>query len=228
MLRVASGAEVTVGGSAEWGAVQVRWSRTADVAGRAVERVGMLGDGQVARLRALDGARARRFAAGRALLVAALDDLLGAGADLTVTTACERCGGDHGPVRHPRAAISISYAGELVVVAVAPAGNSGDAAAAVGVDIERDDPVTRRRIAEAAALLPAGAPPTLAHWTRVEAVLKADGRGMRVSPEAVTFSPDLSSARVPGRRAPIDVATLVGPRGFALSAAVVPPAAAEW
>jgi 4'-phosphopantetheinyl transferase len=105
-------------------------------------------------------------------------------AGVHITARCVDCGGAHGrPVLagdNPDALnLSVSACAGMVVVAVA-AGRS------VGIDIEP-------RAAGAAALqaverLTGHTGDPLRHWTRVEAVLKADGRGLRVDPSRVTIS----------------------------------------
>lgn len=132
-----------------------------------------------------------------------------------VSNPCRRCGGPHGPVRVEGAetVASVSYAGGLALVAVADAA----AARALGVDAEAAEPSARaqRRTASATrrcARRPDGGSPvssaavhhtvsaagldgvlgsgaTLRDWVRVEAVLKADGRGLRVDPADVRVDP---------------------------------------
>ncbi|MDL9981058.1 chemotaxis protein CheY [Microbacterium candidum] len=101
--------------------------------------------------------------------------------DVDIVAPCPFCGGPHGPVQLPGTPwrASVSYAGEVAVVGVMPAAD----ATAFGIDAE-----------------PAGTPGARA-WTRVEAALKADGRGLRVAPESVRITPDGSewTAVVPGR-----------------------------
>jgi len=101
---------------------------------------------------------------------------------------CARCGGDHGRIRASGtdAAVSVSYAGGWAAVAIAAAGTR------VGVDIVAADAGGLDRVlpgADARA------------WARVEAVLKADGRGLDVDPARVRVVGDEDgtwSARVDG------------------------------
>ncbi|WP_228503588.1 4-phosphopantetheinyl transferase [Clavibacter phaseoli] len=118
-----------------------------------------------------------RTAAGRAALRALAAEIVGADpADVTVRARCATCGGDHGrPVLGGSRALdalhaSVAHAGAAVVVAVSADGP-------IGIDAEPRD---------------REAPPgtTLAGWVRVEAVLKADGRGLRVEPSLVHFEDD--------------------------------------
>ena len=87
---------------------------------------------------------------------------------------CPACGGDHGRVHVEKtdAAVSVSYAPGWSVVAMAPgrARLGVDAAPRGAHGLER---VLTDGTADAAA------------WTRVEAVLKADGRGLAVDPARV-------------------------------------------
>ena len=88
---------------------------------------------------------------------------------------CPRCGAaDHGPLRVNGAPwrASVSYAGPIAVAAVHP-----DTVVSFAIDAELlDDPVRT-----AAGGVPGG----LLRWVRVEAALKADGRGLRVAHEGV-------------------------------------------
>lgn len=121
--------------------------------------------------------RAARTAAGRAALRALAAELTGADpADVTVRARCATCGGPHGrPVLGGSRALdalhaSVAHAGDAVVVAVSTDGP-------IGMDAE-----SRGREA------PPGT--TLGEWVRIEAVLKADGRGLRVDPSRVRFAGD--------------------------------------
>ncbi|WP_435080906.1 4'-phosphopantetheinyl transferase family protein [Clavibacter michiganensis] len=121
--------------------------------------------------------RAARTAAGRDALRALAAELVGADpADVTVRARCATCGGEHGrPVLGGSRALdglhaSVAHAGGLVVVAVSADGP-------IGIDAE---PRGRE------------APPgtTLAEWVRIEALLKADGRGLLVDPSLVRVEGD--------------------------------------
>jgi 4'-phosphopantetheinyl transferase len=117
--------------------------------------------------------------------------------EVRFSTVCRHCGGPHGKprLRDQTAAIelSISHSGERVVLAVARS-------ALVGVDVEHVVPqrvgssLTRAVLSdpeqEVLAQLPATdrAAALLRYWTRKEALLKATGDGLAVSPASVTVT----------------------------------------
>lgn len=150
-----------------------------------------------------------RRAAGRDLLRRLVADL-GGGADATIGQRCDECGAaDHGAlyvVDRP-IAVSVSYADPLVVVAAV----RHEDAASVGIDVEPDD----RPIGDLAALFAPNAAPDLTVWTRIEAVLKATGRGIRMDPSTVRIDGDRTISP-PG----FEVATMAGPEGHIVSVAV--------
>lgn len=103
-----------------------------------------------------------------------------------LSQVCGACGGDHGPVRvrldgAPDPLVSVSYAGSIAVVGLAPVG-----AASFGIDVEADDDATRRAVREATDA------DGVAHWTRREAIAKAMGTGLRAEPERVLVHPLLT------------------------------------
>lgn len=111
-----------------------------------------------------------RHARGRALL----HELVG---DREIVAICPDCGGPHGrPVAVDGPAISLTHVGDTSIAV------SSDADA-VGVDAERHD-------ADTSSLAIVAGDVTVEHWTRVEAVLKADGRGLRVDPLTIEFDGD--------------------------------------
>ena len=142
--------------------------------------------------------------------------------DVRFTRRCPTCGSaDHGPLRADGDAFlaSVTYAGGLAIVGVVDADASGGTAS-LGIDAEPEaDP--RREAAGMRGVLGDGTA-TVRAWTRVEAALKADGRGLRVEPATVvvTEEPDGAGwvAVVPGglRYRGWDV---IGPEGVVLSAA---------
>ena len=144
---------------------------------------------EFARYVALRPASARTFLAGRRLLRELVAAVAGIDPDEVIVEArCPFCGGAHGRpvVLAPPAAtnlqLGLAHSDTLVVAAAARAH-------AVGIDVERSDaehtPERDRAIASVAGA--SGGDP-LQHWTRVEAVLKADGRGLRVDPRTVRIT----------------------------------------
>ncbi|WP_413320270.1 4-phosphopantetheinyl transferase [Agrococcus sp. 1P02AA] len=140
-------------------------------------------DAMVAHVR---GDRSAADDALRALVasLAGVDDA----SEIVIVQRCPDCGGAHGRpvVAAPAAArgigVSRSHAGAAGsahhVVAAAPG-------VRVGIDAEpRDAPAAR--LDAVRALLASPAEP-LRRWTQIEAVLKADGRGLRVDPAAVVL-----------------------------------------
>jgi len=169
------------------------------------------------------GARSRHpesFATARMLLRQLVAELAGVdAAAVGFDSACEDCGLPHGKPRvsAPAAArgihVSVTHACELVVVA-ASAGHP------IGVDAEPAGASAER----IAAIEDVAGPSSdaILHWTRVEAVLKADGRGLRVDPRTV---------RVDGNGATLEGATYrlstVQVDGFVVSVAVADAEAPE-
>ncbi|WP_103662842.1 4'-phosphopantetheinyl transferase superfamily protein [Microbacterium sp. CJ77] len=149
------------------------------------------------------------------------------GESVTVGRRCERCGASsHGRPLVAGAPVhaSISYAGDLVVAAVADACR----VLALGIDAER---VSRVRRDDLRGVITPGHGTSLRRWTRVEAVLKADGRGLSIEPARVRI--ERSVRGVHGSIAGGDTGTAVGaldirprllrvrgPRGVVISLAV--------
>ncbi|WP_072313412.1 4'-phosphopantetheinyl transferase family protein [Agrococcus sp. Marseille-P2731] len=120
---------------------------------------------------------------------------------VVIAQRCPDCGGAHGRpvVMAPAAArgigVSLSHVG--------PASGARHVVAAarglrVGIDAEpREAPAAR---VEALRALLTGPADPLRRWTQVEAVLKADGRGLRVDPAAVLLEStgDGLTASAPG------------------------------
>jgi 4'-phosphopantetheinyl transferase len=113
--------------------------------------------------------------------------------EVRIVATCALCGAEHGRPRiewpdsaGPAWSASLSSCPDLVVAAVAPAGT------AVGIDVEpdrgaesRDREVERRRAV--VELIGEPSRTAIRRWVRTEAVLKADGRGLRVEPDLVRF-----------------------------------------
>lgn len=129
---------------------------------------------------------------------------------------CALCGGDHGRIRVDGvdAAVSVSYVPGWAVVAVT------DAPGRIGIDAVPAD------AAGLDSVLPGAADARA--WARVEAVLKADGRGLAVDPArvAVHESADGWRARVVESPDSRDAAAewrgwdLDGPAGVVVAVAV--------
>lgn len=175
------------------------------------------------RLSAVDQARAAaypaqrraRFTTGRALLAELVAERFPGAVGWEVTTGpCPRCGGLHGAVTLSGlpALASLSYADAMVVAAVA----SLDDLSRLGVDAERDDPEVARS-ADLAGLLGCDPQVSLHRWTQVEAVVKADGRGLLLDPAAVNF--DAGSAWIDDDPTPYCVADVSGPAGYLVTLA---------
>jgi len=148
------------------------------------EALAMLSPLEVARYDATPSAGRDRFLAGRLLLRRLVAEVTGeAAASITVVAMCPDCGGPHGRPKVPGLHVSLSH-GDGVVVAAA-------SRTLVGIDIEPAEQSAERlaAIAEVAGAEVAGAEGAgggdVTRWTRVEAILKADGRGLRVDPRTV-------------------------------------------
>ncbi len=125
-----------------------------------------------------------RFIVGCALSRHILGSALEIGpADVPLLRECSDCGRPHGKPRLATRELefSVSHAGDLVAVAVTPAGE-------VGVDVERVD-VNAVSTIVAALGLPTATNTDAAFraWVRLEAALKATGDGLRVEPGHVAF-----------------------------------------
>ncbi|WP_295783585.1 4'-phosphopantetheinyl transferase superfamily protein [uncultured Microbacterium sp.] len=134
---------------------------------------------------------------------------------------CPVCGGAHGRVRveGADAAVSVSYAPGWAVAAV---GGPGER---IGVDavpfgtggLERVLTPESRRMPDSAAR----------RWARIEAVLKADGRGLAVDPARVEVALDAAGwrARIRGEDAAGDWRgwDVEGPAGLVVAVATSAP-----
>jgi phosphopantetheinyl transferase len=156
-------------------------------------------------------ARLARFLAGRAALLRAAAEL--GEEHIMVEARCFECGVSHG---RPTAA----GAGTPLHLGLAHAGGLAFAVAArapVGIDAEPVDTPPGRMVA--IGDIAPGHGDLLRRWTTIEAVLKADGRGLRVAPSAVHVG--VGRATLDGRRyrlrslraegCRVTVATLVQP-----------------
>lgn len=122
------------------------------------------------------------FLAGRLVLRGLAAQLLSVSPiDVPLVATCPDCGGPHGRPEILGSSLRVSLShGAGVVVAAAVWGS------AVGVDVE-SAVVSPERVLAIGEL--AGRA-SVQHWTRVEAVVKADGRGLRVDPSRVTVEGD--------------------------------------
>ncbi|WP_327315139.1 4'-phosphopantetheinyl transferase family protein [Streptomyces sp. NBC_01235] len=148
-----------------------------------------------------------RFLVGCALSRLLLGELLGVPpADVPLRRVCPRCGGPHGKVRLDMPGspapydFSVTHSGSVVGVAVCRGGQVGldveEAGSLVDVDSAARAALSDTELAALRALSPAERQPAfLRVWTRKEAVLKALGVGLSVSPRELQVSaPDLPPA----------------------------------
>ncbi|WES64757.1 hypothetical protein P0L94_01500 [Microbacter sp. GSS18] len=140
-----------------------------------------------------------------------------AGADAAIANPCPRCGGPHGPVvlAGDERRVSVAYSGDLAVAALA-----APPVVALGIDAE---PADRDVTGLGFGTGPATAA-TVRDWVRAEAVLKADGRGLRVDPAAVgvrVAGDGRMLARVGADGEEYRVLDLAGPDGHVVSAALL-------
>jgi len=159
--------------------IELRFTRLPLSADERAEALAVLSPPEVERY---TGASRDDFLAGRLLVRNLLADLTGSAPDeVVLDAACPDCGKQDGRVTAPDTDfhVSISHSADVAVVAVADV--------PIGIDIEGDPSP------EALAAIGAVAgEASITHWTRVEAVLKADGRGLRVDPKRIHFDADLA------------------------------------
>ncbi|MGO4535346.1 4'-phosphopantetheinyl transferase family protein [Leifsonia sp. 2MCAF36] len=160
--------------------------------GSASDIVPRLSPGDHVRLTSLgaDDAARQRFLSGRCALFTAAERL--GELDIRIDARCPDCGLAHGR--------PVALAAQAPVhLALAHAAGRAFAIAArhpVGIDAE-STAASADRLAAVDALAP-GRGDALRRWTAIEAVLKADGRGLRVPPGAVRVG--RSTARLDGAR----------------------------
>jgi 4'-phosphopantetheinyl transferase len=214
--------------AADCGPVGISWAQALP-ASAATSVLDELGPQQRSRYEALEGLAASRFLAGRMLLARAIGEFTPG--DFRLETRCAVCGAhDHGALRTAsgQVSVSVSYAGDLVMAAAAAA----HTARAVGIDVEahgHDGAMDDLRM-----LFAPGDPPTIAEWTRIEAAVKADGRGLHLPPNLVVVSeqpgtllPGGRLVALPGRAMTIEVAAAPGPKGYSVSVAIDPASGSE-
>ena len=130
-------------------------------------------------------ARPERFLAGRMLLRELASEFTARPlASIAIDARCPDCGEQHGrpTITGTELFVSLSHADGLVVAALSDR-------APIGVDIERRHASTERL----AAIREITGDNGVRHWTGVEAVLKADGRGLRVDPRAIHIAGDIAT-----------------------------------
>jgi 4'-phosphopantetheinyl transferase len=160
-------------------------------------------------------ARLNRFLQGRLLLRDLVGDLFpDAVGWLVQPGVCRKCGLRHAgtELEGVPARASVSYAAGLVVAAVAPTSR----VCRLGVDVEPAI-ADSTRVEDLRRLLGASTEPVVRRWTRVEAVLKADGRGLLIDPGAVWLR--RGGAWIAGEQASYVVAEVGGPPGYLISLA---------
>ena len=197
------------------GQVKVVWSATSPATLGTGIAGASLSDGDLVRAAGFGPDRRRAFVLGRSLIATLVGELFAAATGWSVGTgACRRCGARHGPVEITGVPVvaSVSYAPGLVVAAAAPAQRVGR----LGVDVEQERAdATRTRDLE--RLLGLSPEPVLRRWTRIEAILKADGRGLLVDPGEVRLRS--GGGRIAGDPARYRVADVAGPAGYLVSLA---------
>jgi 4'-phosphopantetheinyl transferase len=142
---------------------------------RRVRAIALLSPGE--RERFARDARPERFLAGRMLLRELASEFTTLPlASIAIDARCPDCGRQHGrpTITGTALFVSLSHADGLVVAALSDR-------APIGIDIERRH-ASPERLAAIREITGGG---DVHHWTGVEAVLKADGRGLRVDPRAV-------------------------------------------
>ena len=135
------------------------------------------------RAAAMPDATRDSFLVGRVLLREIASLVAGVPADsLVVAALCPDCGGPHGAPAIEGAHVHVSLARCATAVVAVASGIDR-----IGVDVEQLDGVGGDRVAAIEALT---GERSLQRWTRTEAVLKADGRGLRVDPADLVFDRD--------------------------------------
>jgi 4'-phosphopantetheinyl transferase len=145
------------------------------------DALAMLSAAERERLEGMPTISGAAFLAGRLVLRRLAGEQLGIAPDrVPLAARCPDCGGPHGQpiIEGSELRVSLSKSA-LGVVAVAGWGR------ALGVDVEPAE-ASQERL-DAIQAVTGG--PGLERWTRIEAVLKADGRGLRVDPRDVIIEP---------------------------------------
>jgi 4'-phosphopantetheinyl transferase len=212
------------------GDCQVWWANSRDAGEHLVDLLDSAERERWARFRVPRAAAGYLVAHAVARLV--LGGLIGIPAgSVEFTVQCVHCGGPHGKPQ-PRSPaepleLSISHSGDLVAVAFARG-------VPVGVDVEeialRGDEPPRIALAEPERAVLAALPQAertaafIRYWTRKEALLKATGDGLTVSPARLTVSAPDQAPELrdwPGRRdpRPLYLTDIPAPPGYLASLA---------
>jgi 4'-phosphopantetheinyl transferase len=197
------------------GQVRVAWAATSPGAVAPALASVDLGAHDIVRASAFGPDRRRAFVVGRSLIAGLVGDLFPGTSGWSVDTGtCSRCGARHGAVEITGAPVvaSVSYAPGLVVAAVA----TTDRVSRLGVDVEPGtaNPTRDRDLQQ---LLGRSNEPALRRWTQVEAVLKADGRGLSVDPAEVRVRS--GHGRIADDPVRYRVEDVAGPTGYLISLA---------
>ncbi len=178
-------------------------------------QIELLGELDRERTAGLRRARLKQFVLGRVLLRRLVEELFPDATGWTVQPGvCPRCGERHAGVElvGVPARASVAYAEGLVVAAVAPS----ETVSRLGIDVERDAH-DQERAEELRRLIGASRENVLRRWTRVEAVLKADGRGLLIDPGAVWLR--RGGGWIAGGAQSYLVCEIDGPQGYLISLA---------
>ncbi len=166
---------------------------------------------------------------GRGLLRQLVAELASISPDfVAITAVCADCGGPHG-----RPVVVSPASATRVQVSLARSAGTVFAAATwdrpIGIDAERVSPDGTRSDLDEAIAVVTGArlsnvenADLLLHWTRIEAVLKADGRGLRVDPRTVDLHAEGEEtvATIDGGAGRFRVITVTGDPAFRVSLAI--------
>lgn len=163
----------------------MRWAEPAALVGDETRAIGLLSADERSRYATTLSASAReRLLWGRLLLRELVAEQIGCRpAEVTIDARCTDCGGPHGrpvatgPSDEARAlSLSVSACAGMVLVATS-------LGRPIGIDVE-PCAVSAGQL-QGIRQVAGDTEHPLRHWTRIEAVLKADGRALRVDPRQV-------------------------------------------
>jgi len=198
------------------GQVSVAWAETTPESTDGTDGTDApLSDQDLARVANFGPERRQAFLRGRALIASLVVELFADASGWSLgSRPCPRCGVRHSGVEVTGVPVvaGVSYAPGLVVAAVAPRRRVGR----LGIDVELDaSDATRSR--DLQRLLGPSRVPPLRRWTRIEAILKADGRGLLVDPADVAVL--AGRGRIADDPARYRVSDVAGPAGYLVSLA---------